>query len=136
MVAEHSAQQEHVMRVVEIIEAEGLQGIDIHFEELCAPEFEWRPTMVGTGAFVGQEGYRRYLAELVTNVSNVSFKLDEMREAAGGRVLVLGRLTLAERGDPEPIDTEWALLCEVADDRLTAATAFASHAAAEEAAGA
>jgi hypothetical protein len=134
MVAEHSAQQERVMRVVEVIEREGLQGIDIHFEELCAPEFRWRPTMVGTGTFVGQEGYRRYLAELVTNVANVSFKLDEMREVAGGRVLVLGRLTLAERGDPEPTDTEWALLCEVADDRLTAATAFASHAAAEEAA--
>jgi ketosteroid isomerase-like protein len=137
MTAEHSAERERVVRVVEIIEREGLQGIDIHFDEICAPGFEWRPTMVGTGTetYVGREGFRRYLEELVTSVTTVSFRLGEVREAAAGSVLVLGSLTLAARGE-EPAETEYALLCEVADGRLAAATAFASHSAAEEAAGA
>jgi len=136
MVAAHSAEQEHVMRVVEIIERDGLQGLDMHFDEICAPEFEWRPTMVGTGteAYVGREGYRRYLEELLTSVTDVSLRVEEVRGAAGGRALVLGQLTIAARGEPNPIETEYALLCEVRGGRLVAATAFASHASAVEAA--
>ncbi|HEX6117096.1 MAG TPA: nuclear transport factor 2 family protein [Solirubrobacterales bacterium] len=138
MAAEQSAERELVMRVVEIIEREGLQGIDIHFAEICAPELEWRPTMVGTGTetYVGREGYRHYLEELVTSVTNVSFRVDDVRDADGGRVLVLGHLTLAGRDGSDPVESEYALLCEVEGGRLRAATAFAAHAAAEEAAGA
>jgi len=133
MAAEQSEARAHVMRVVEIIEREGLQGIDIHFDEICAPDFEWRPTMVGTGteSYIGQERFRLYLEELVTSVTNVSFRLHEVRDADVGRAFVLGYLTLAGHSEPELVETEYALLCEVADGRLTAATAFASHAAAE-----
>ena len=134
MAAEESAERELVMRVVEIVERDGLQGLDIHFDEICVPEFEWRPTMVGTGieTYVGQEGYRRYLEELVTSVTVVSFRVDEIRAVDGGRVLVLGHLTIGRDGS-EPAETEYALLCGVRSGRLAAATAFAAHADAEEA---
>ena len=137
MAAEQSAERQHVLRVVEIIEREGLQGLDIHFAEICSPGFEWRPTMVGTGteSYVGQEGYRTYLEELITSVTDVSFRLDDVRDADAGRVLVLGSLTLG-RDDAEPVVSEYALLCEVEGGRLASATAFASHADAEEAASA
>jgi ketosteroid isomerase-like protein len=137
MAAEKSTDRELVMRTVEIIESEGLQGIDIHFDELCSEEFEWRPTVVGSGeeTFVGREGYRRYLEELITSVTDVSLRVEEVRAPGGGRVLVLGYLRIG-RGGGEPTETEYALLCVVEGERLRACTAFASHAEAEEAAGA
>jgi ketosteroid isomerase-like protein len=135
---ETSPDRELVMRTVEIIEREGLEGIDIHFGELCAPEFEWRPTMVGSGTetYVGREGYRRYLEELVTSVTTVSFRVEGVRSVGPGRVLVLGYLNLAGRSGEAPTVTEYALVCVIDGDRLRTCTAFASHAAAEEAAGA
>jgi ketosteroid isomerase-like protein len=133
---ETSPDRELVLRTVEIIEREGLEGIDIHFGEICAPQFEWRPTMVGSGkeTFVGREGYRRYLEELITSVTNVSFRVEGVRSAGTGRVLVLGYLNLAGRTGEEPVETEYALLCVVEGERLRTCTAFASHAEAEEAA--
>jgi hypothetical protein len=50
-----------------------------------------------------------------------------------GRVLVTGYLALGRDGSA-PRESEYALLCDVEGERLVACTAFASHAAAEEAA--
>jgi hypothetical protein len=134
MAADQHTERQRVMRVVEIIESEGLQGLDIHFDEICDPNFEWRPTMVGTGeeTYVGQEGYRRFLEELVSAVTIVSFRLDEVRSVDGGCVLVLGHLTIG-RDESEPADTEYGLLCKVERGLLTRASAYDSHDAAEAA---
>jgi hypothetical protein len=135
MAAETSADLDLVMRTVAAIESEGLQGLDIHYDEFCSPEFEWRPTMAefGNETYVGQEGYRRYLADILVNVTNLSFRLADIREAGAGRVLVLGHLDFVGR-DAVVSEVEYALLCVVDGDRMRACTAYASHAEAEEAA--
>jgi ketosteroid isomerase-like protein len=135
MTAERDGALGHVLRTVEIIEREGLEGLDIHYDELCDPNFEWHPTMVGDPGevYVGREGYRRYLEELITSVTDVSFRVEDVGEAAEGRVLVTGYLALGRDGSALT-ESEYALLCDVDGDRLVSCTAFASHAAAREAA--
>ena len=132
MAAEQGTEREHVMRVVEVIESEGLQGIDIHFEEICDPAFEWRPTMVGAETYVGREGFRSFLEELVRAVTDISLRVDEVRSVDGGCVLVVGFQNIG-REESKHAETEYALLCKVEGDRLVEATAYPSHAAAEEA---
>jgi ketosteroid isomerase-like protein len=132
MASQRNGEREHVLRVVEIIEAEGLQGIDIHFDEICDPAFEWRPTMVGAETYQGREGYRSFLEELVSAVTDISFRVDEVRSVDGGCVLVLGHLKIG-REESKLAETEYALLCKVEGGLLTEAAAYPSHAAAEEA---
>ena len=132
MAAEQNAEREHIMRVVEIIEAEGLQGIDIHFDEICDPAFEWRPTMVGAETYTGREGYRSFLEELVSAVTDISLRVDEVRSVDGGCVLVLGYLKIG-REEANLAETEYALLCKVESGLLSEAAAYPSHASAEEA---
>jgi ketosteroid isomerase-like protein len=135
MTAERDGALGHVLRTVEIIEREGLEGLDIHFDELCDPAFAWHPTMVGDPgeSYVGREGYRTYLEAFITTVTDVSFRVEDVSEVAEGRVLVTGYLSLGRDGSA-PTESEYALLCDVAGDRLVACTAFASHAAAKGAA--
>jgi ketosteroid isomerase-like protein len=130
--------RELVIRVTEVLEREGLQGLDMHFDEFCAPDFEWRPTMSGfdEDVYVGREGYRRYLEEMVQTITEVAFEVQDVRPAGEGQVLVLGRLHLAGRESGEPTETEYALAVRVEEGKLRSTTAFASHTEAEEATGA
>ena len=136
--ATEQSDRELVIRAAEMLEREGLQGLDIHFDELCSPDFEWRPAMLefGEETYVGREGYRRYLEEVVARVTDVAFRLEDVRSAGEGQVLVLGRLRLAGREGGEPREGEYALAVRVEDGKLRSCAAFASHSEAEEAAGA
>jgi ketosteroid isomerase-like protein len=134
--ATEQSDREVVIRAAEVLEREGLQGLDIHFDELCSPAFEWSPAMLefGEETYVGREGYRRYLEEVVANVTDVAFRLEDVRSVGDGQVLVLGRLRLASREGGEAREGEYALAVRVEEGTLRSCTAFASHAEAEEAA--
>jgi ketosteroid isomerase-like protein len=127
---------EFVRRVVATVEEEGLQGLDLHFDELCRPDLEWRPRIVGAGkeTYFGREGYREYLRDVVEQVSEISFTLGDVRPVDEDHVLVLGRLHIANREGGDPIDSEYAMLFRIEDDLIRSCVAFASHAEALEAA--
>jgi ketosteroid isomerase-like protein len=128
---------ELVRRVVETVEREGLEGLDRHFEELCRPDLEWRPAMVGFGkeTYFGQEGYRQYLRDVIEQVKEISFRMSEIRPVDEDTVLVLGNLYLAPREGAESIDSDYAMLYRIEDGLVRSCVAYPSHREALEATG-
>ena len=127
---------ELVTGIVATVEREGLEGLDRHFEELCRPDLEWRPAMVGWGkeTYFGQDGYRQYLRDVIEQVKEISFRMGEIREVDEDTVLVLGSLYLAPR-EGESVDGEYAMLYRIEDGLLRSCVAYRSHSSALEATG-
>jgi ketosteroid isomerase-like protein len=87
--------------------------------ELTTPDFEWFPAMatsVEGGSYRGDEGIRRYLAEVNETWDELRLVVDEFRDL-GDRVLMFGRIQGRGRGSGVPAE---AALSGIVDfrDRL------------------
>jgi uncharacterized protein len=108
------------------------------FAELGTPDFEWYPAIVrgldGGGGYRGPDGVEKYAADIRENWEELQALPEEFRDL-GDRVLVLGRLTARGRGSGAPVDTPYAGVFDVRDDRIWRSRVYQDRAEGLHAAG-
>jgi ketosteroid isomerase-like protein len=111
------------------------------FEEVCDPDFEFRPMTVGalgsTGqtSYRGREGMERYYRERAEVFDGGEVHIRSV-ESAGDAVILHALSTARGRASGASVEEDIALVYWVRDGRVRRGQAFRSPADAREAAGA
>jgi ketosteroid isomerase-like protein len=98
-----------------------LDGDVARLLELVHPGVEWMPTRLGSGGRVyrGRAGVRRWLVEFGERWSERRAYVQELRDAGGGKVVVLGSLALrGAHGEAVSSPAVWVF--EVSGGRIAA----------------
>jgi ketosteroid isomerase-like protein len=129
-------QRHNVDLVRSSVRAGNPRAVYERFDEVCHPDFEWHPRMVGFGkeTYVGKDGFRQYVEDMEATMDEVDLAVTEVRAVGDHQVLLVGRLRMLGKGSGVPLDTEWALLYRIESGLARSGVAFDSHAEAEEAA--
>jgi ketosteroid isomerase-like protein len=132
-----AAPVEVVRRMDETFRREGAEGLIEHFDELFAPDHEWRPAMTGSfgdQAYVGLDGFRAWWDNLTESFERLEVETEGLVPVGRDGVLLIGRLRARGRESGVELERETAQLLRVRDGRMYWAQSFLTHAEAFEAA--
>jgi len=106
---------------------------------LTTPDFEWFPSMahaVEGGSFRGRDGIETYISEVRDTWMDVRMIGDpQVRDLAGERVLLLGRVLARGAASGTPAEAPLAQLYEFRDGKIARLRTFLDHGEALRAAG-
>ncbi len=121
---------EHLQGALEILDAEGGQGLLDRFDDLHTEDFTWEPGNLGAadpGSYQGFEGFKRFWTQF-----DEGFETFELRDRyflpIGDGVLVIARLHARGRASGASVDSEWGALFRLRDGKIFSCRSFASHA--------
>ena len=125
-----------VRRALEVLDADGPDGLMARYEEFFAGQYEWRPALLssveGERTFVGKKQFALYWREFTAALGPPDLGEQSYEVLGGGRVLVTGHLRVKGVGSGVPIDREAAYIFKVEDGLIASASSFMSRREAEE----
>ena len=115
----------------------GADAVLAAYEQLCHPDTEWVPAVVGGAegrSYRGREGLARWYREREEAFEDASVEIEECRAVGEDVVLLLGRSRARGRASGIEMDEKVGILIHIRDGLIQRNQAFGSHRQAEEAA--
>ena len=98
-------------------------------DDVIAPDFELHSPLAERHGhpYVGPGGVREWIADINESFGGFGFELEDVEEAPGGRVLVLGRIEVEGQGPAPGLERPAAWVIDVRDGRLARMQLFADQ---------
>ena len=126
--------QAHVEIAERTLDAFNRRDVDVLMADCCA-DVDWVPALAIEGeVFRGREGIETYFGRLDEAWEDYHVVVDEVRDL-GDRVLGLGRMVARGRGSGVPVDTQFGVLDDFRNGRISSIRGFLDHGEALRAAG-
>ncbi len=112
--------QQNVEIAKRATDAYNRRDLELFFDELVTPDFEWFPALTRAldgGGYRGREGVERFLADTRESWEELQVFAEEFRDL-GDQVLLLGRMRGRGRGSGAEVDAPIANVIDFRDGRM------------------
>ena len=123
-----------VSEAYELLRAEGPEGVMRRYDDFFAPDFEWRPALVGiveNRTYTGRDDFERYWGDFTEAFSQAHWG-PAIYEEAGGNVLMIATVSLTGDLSGATIERQVAFAFKVRGGRIAAGGSFLSEDEARE----